>query len=190
MWYLKYKFAHKDCIYAPMLRKYKLNVLFHPMNHYKKGNYIYANSLQEVFGDKKNIKKYINYLKKHPKIVKLESYDNIIISLAKHKTKFKMYEFAYNPKLIHISPAYQDKEGYEIFEIGCWDKKPLQDHINALKNNKTTTYFKILKFIEKNIDNIYTIRLLPKLSEKQKQAIELAFAEGYYKFPKKTNMDK
>jgi len=59
-----------------------------------------------------------------------------------------------------------------------------------MESSKTTTFFKVLRFEEKNIDDIYILRLLPGLPKKQKDAISLAYKSGYYQFPKKTNLNK
>ncbi|KYK26464.1 hypothetical protein AYK26_04910 [Euryarchaeota archaeon SM23-78] len=190
MWYLKYKFIHKDCIYAPKLREYNLSVFFFPLSHYKEGNFVFTNSIQQVVGEKKNIKKYVTYLEKHPKIVKIDVYDNIIFTLAKHKTDLKMYETVYNPALIFVAPGYQDKEGFEVWEVACWERKPLENMIFVLKNNKTTIHFEILKLVEKRLNDVFVMKLLPKLAPKQQEALRLAYKMGYYKFPRKVDLDK
>ncbi|MDD5191576.1 MAG: helix-turn-helix domain-containing protein, partial [Candidatus Nanoarchaeia archaeon] len=82
------------------------------------------------------------------------------------------------------------KEGFEITEVACWDRKVLQDLINSLEKNKTTTYFEILQFNEKKMEEMYISKLLPKLPIKQKEAITLALKNGYYNYPRKVNLDK
>ena len=47
--------------------------------------------MQHLVGEEKNIKKYINYMKNHKKIIKIEIYDDVIFTLAKHKRKIKIY---------------------------------------------------------------------------------------------------
>jgi len=190
MWYLKYKFVHRDCIYAPKLRQYNLSVFFFPLNSYKEGNFVFANSIQQVVGDKKNIEKYVAYLKKHSQIAKLDVYGNVLFCLAKHRAEFKMYETVYNPKIIFIAPGYQDKEGYEVWEVACWDRKTLENMIAVLKKNKTTTYFEVLKLVERKLNDVFVMKLLPKLAPKQEKALRLAYKEGYYKFPRKTDLDQ
>ena len=72
MWYLKFRYKHSDCIYAQKLKELKLSVFFYYIGHYIKNNYVYTSAIQHLIGKEKNIKKYINYLKKHKKIVKFE----------------------------------------------------------------------------------------------------------------------
>ncbi len=190
MWHLKFKYKHADCIYAPKLRELGLSVHFYFLGFYEKGKYTYTTALQHIFGEKNKIKKYINYMKKHPKIIDIEIYRDVIITIAKHKKEIELYSRGYDQMFMHPSPAYLSEDGFEIIEVAFWNRKPLQEFIKSLEKNKTTTHFEILRFEEKEMEDIYVSKLLPKISEKQKQAIELAFEHRYYKYPRKTNLDK
>lgn len=190
MWYLKFKVKHSDCIYAPELERLGLSIFFYHIGSYTKKNYIYTSSIQKLVGENKKIKGYIKYLKKHKKIVKIEEYGDVLFVLAKHKKDLTIYESIYNPILLYPSPAYLGKDGYEVIEVACWNKKSLQDLIRGYEVNKTTEYFKILSFIEKKMDDVYVSKLLPNLPKKQKEAIKLAFQLGYYNFPRNINLDK
>lgn len=190
MWYLKFKYRHSDCIYAPKLQELKLNVFFHHLGYFIKGNYIYTSAMQHLVGKESSIRKYLRYMKNHRKIVKAEAYGNIIFTLAKHKKEYEVYSAAYNPAFIYPAPAYLSKDGFEVVEIAFWERKKLEDLIKFLKSNKTTTYFEIMRFVNRKMDNIYVSKLLPELPQKQDEAITLAFREGYYEFPRKTNLDK
>jgi len=190
MWYLKVKYQHSDCIYAPKLQELNLNGFFYFVGEYTKGNYIYTSAMIQLIGDEGNIKKYVRYLKNHKEINKIEVYDNLVFVLAKHKKELVLYEAGYGPQLIYTTPTYLNKEGYEIIEVASWNRKSLQNYIDSLEKNKTTTYFEILQFNQKKMEDIYVAKLLPKLPEKQKQAITLAFKHGYYEFPRKNDLDK
>ncbi len=190
MWYLKFKVKHSDCIYAPELEKLQLSVHFYHIGNYIKGNFIYTSSIQELIGNVNKIKRYIKYLKNHKKIVRIEVYGEVIFVLAKHRKDLIIYKSIYHSILLYPSPAYLGKDGYEVIEVACWDKKPLMNLIEGYEKNKTTEYFKILSFIERKLDNIYVSRLLPSLPKKQKEAITLAYQSGYYLFPRKISLDK
>ncbi len=190
MWYLKFKVKHSDCIYAPELERLKLSIFFYHIGSYVRNDYIYTSSIQKLVGESKKIQKYIQYLKKHEKIVKIEAYGDVIFVLARHNKNLTLYESIYNPILLYPSPAYLDKEGYEVIEVMCWDRKPLQDLIKGYETNRTTEYFYVLSFIEKKMNDFYISKLLPNLPRKQKGAIKLAFKLGYYNFPRNVNLDK
>ena len=143
----------------------------------------------QLIGEKKPVKKYIKYLKNHKNIINLETFENVIFILAKHKANVSLYEVIYNPVLIYPVPAYLTKDGFEMIEVASWDRKIISKLIKSIEKNKTTTYFEILQFKERKLGDIHISRLLPKLAEKQKQAINLAFKKGYYNFPRKINLN-
>lgn len=190
MWYLKYKYKHSDCIYAPKVQELGLSGLFHYIGYYIKGNYVYTSAIINLSGAEKDIGKYISYMKRHKNVAKTESYGNVIFVLARHRKYLELYSASYDPVFIHPEPAYLSTDGFEIVNVACWERKPLENLIRALKRNKTTTYFEILKFINRKMDDIYISRLLPSLAQKQDKAVKLAFKNGYYKFPRKTNLDR
>ena len=190
MWYLKYKYKHSDCIYVDKLKELNLNGYFYYLGEYVKGRYVYTSAMIQLIGEEKAIKKYIRYLKNHKDIIRFEVYENILFILAKHKKELSLYEAVYSPILIYPAPAYLNKEGFEVIEVASWDRKAIEILIKSIEKNKTTTYFEILQFRQRKLDDIYVSKLLPKLAEKQKQAITLAFKNGYYNFPRKINLDK
>lgn len=188
MWHLKFKYKHSDCILAPLVEKYNLNVEFYPLGHYIKNDGVYTSAIHTIKGNKNNIKKYLNSLSKNKNVVKLEV-SKVIFTLTKEKSFLKTYQTIYNPKFIYVSPVYNSSDGFEILEIACWERQPLEDLIKVLEKAQTTIHFEVLRFEEKKTEDVYVFGLFPELPEKQKQAIELAYKNGYYQFPKKTNLD-
>jgi hypothetical protein len=81
-----------------------------------------------------------------------------------------------------------DKEGYETWEVASWQRKTLEEFIDHVQ--KTIKNFKLLKFIEIKIDNVFFPRLMPNLTEKQKRVVDLAIEKGYYKNPRKIDLRK
>ncbi|MBS3127849.1 helix-turn-helix domain-containing protein, partial [Candidatus Woesearchaeota archaeon] len=49
---------------------------------------------------------------------------------------------------------------------------------------------KMMKLKQEKISHISIMRLLPHLTQKQKQALELAIQNGYYEYPKKITLEK
>jgi len=190
MWYFKFKYKHSDCFSAPKLEELKLNVSHYYFGNYTKGKWVYTSAIQHLKGEGKNIKKYIKYLKNHKNLVKIEVYGDIIFIQIKHKKDLTVYRAIYDPIFIYPAPAYLSKDGFEIIEVACWDKRPIMELISSLEQNKTTEHFEILSLVEKKTDDIYVARLLPPLPRKQKEAIKLAFQSGYYNFPRKIDLNE
>ncbi|MBI2045757.1 helix-turn-helix domain-containing protein [Candidatus Pacearchaeota archaeon] len=82
-----------------------------------------------------------------------------------------------------------DRSGFEIWNVASWDRKHLEKIIRLSKSPMIIN-FKLLEFNKKIIHDVYISNLLPKLSPQQLEALRLAFENGYYEFPKKTNLDK
>ena len=190
MWHLKFRAKHSDCIYAPKIIELGINTFFYPSSHYVKNNFIFSSLIQIVDGNEKQVKAYEKYLKNHKLILKVERKDNVIISLSKQNIKKKEYTALYNPELLYIVSGHYDKEGFEIWEIACWNRNVLENVIKLIKNAKNTTYFKILKFKKEPVKKIYLPKLFSKLSKKQEEVYTLAIKEGYYKYPRQTTLDK
>ena len=164
--------------------------MLYPIGEYKKGKFIFTSAIEQVKGDNKAILKYYHYLKNHKSVVKAEMQDNVISTLVKNKKTEKLYEAIYDPVLIYPSPAFLNEDGLEEWEIACWDRKPLEKIIEVMEKSKSVVKFEIVSFKQKNLQDIYLLKLLPELSEKQKSAIELAYKKGYYSYPKKTDLNK
>lgn len=189
MWYLKFKLRHSDCIISPLAEKYNLKVNFYPLGHYIEGKNVFVSAIHLVKGNEKNIKKYIKDFKNDKRIVQIEV-SKVIFTRTKEPSSLKTYQAIYNPKLFYITPGFNSPDGNEVWELACWNRKPLEDLIAIMRKAKTTINFEIMKFKEKNMDDIYILQLFPELPKKQKQAVEIAYKLGYYQFPRKINLGK
>ena len=191
MWHLKYRYSHSDCIYVPKLLEYGLSVQFFHIGRYTEGRYVFTTAIQKLAGETAGIGKYFSYLQAHRKITKAEILSgNSIMTQARHMKEIMLYESVYDPAFIHPAPAYMEKDGHEVIELICWEKKPLQDHIRIMERSSKTTYFELLRFQERRLDDIYALRLLPILPEQQEKAIRLAFSEGYYEYPRRISLTR
>jgi len=190
MWYLKFKLRHEDCIFAPLVEKYDLSIEFFPLRQNMKGNHLYTSAIHIAKGNEKAIKKYLRDLKNNKRVMEMEVSKEIIFTLTKEATDKESYEAIYNSKILYITPGYNTPDGYEGWEVASWSRKPLENLISVMEKAKNVTHFEILKFEESGLEEVYILQLFPDLPKKQREAIELAYAEGYYRYPKKTNLDK
>lgn len=184
MWIAKIKYKHK-CILGDRCKKFNVSLQSVAFSVFKEGNRTITSSMHYVSGDEINIDKFIKDLKKDPNVIKIERKGNMFLLLEKAKQKAVKY---FNPKIMFVKPVLIDKDGYEYWEISSWEKKIVADFVNNIK--KDVKDFKLLKFINTKIDNVFFPKLMPDLTSKQKQAIELAIENGYYFTPKKTSLRK
>lgn len=184
MWIAKIKFKH-DCILGNRCEKYNVVLQAVAFSNFKERGRTITSSMHYVSGDPDDINKFINDLKKDKAVIKLERKKDMFILLEKAKTKAVAY---YHPKIIFVKPVLVDAKGYELWEVGSWDKKVISDFIDNVENDIED--FKLLRFYNEDIDNVFFPKLMPNLTQKQKRAIELAIQLGYYKSPRKIDLRK
>ncbi len=62
--------------------------------------------------------------------------------------------------------------------------------VKILQNTKYVSDYTVFKLKKEKLADFIFPKIVPKLTDKQKKAIHYAFDEGYYNFPKKTNLKK
>ncbi len=184
MWIAKIKYRH-NCILGNRCKKFNVTLQGVALSVFKENKKTITSSMFYISGDELNIDKFIKDLKKDSNVLKLERKGNTFLLLEKTKEKAIKY---FNPKIMFVKPVLIDKSGYEYWEVSSWEKKEVADFVNNIK--KDIKDFKLLKFVNTKIDNVFFPRLMPNFTSKQKSAIELAIENGYYKTPKKTSLRK
>ncbi len=182
MWIAKIKLRH-DCILGNRCRKFKVMLQSVAFSVYKERGAIISSSMHHLSGDEKNIDLFFNDLKKDKKVISLERKGDMFLLLEKADKKAVSH---HTPKIIFVKPTLIDTGGYEHWEIGSWDKSEISRFVNDVK--KEILDFKLLKFVNVKIDNVFFPKLMPNLTAKQKRAVELAISEGYYENPRRTDL--
>lgn len=185
MWVTKLKIKH-DCVIGNRCEKFKVTTLGTPFNVFQEKGITYAPQVQTIHGKEENIKEFIKDIKKEGRIKNLEIEKNTIFFVEVRKDKIP--STFYHQRLIHVKPVFVDVEGYEYWEIASWKKKFLTDFINKIE--KEIGNIKILKMELTKLTDIHFPKLMPNLTPNQKRAIELALENGFYEWPKKTNLIK
>ncbi len=185
MWVTRIKIKH-DCIIGNRCEKFKVTTTGTPFNVFRERGITYSPQIHTLHGDKKNIKLFIKDLKKDKRVKSLEIGGDTIFLVEVRKEKIPAT--FYHPKLIYVRPVFVDTNGYEYWEVASWQKLILIKFIEHLEKNIKNV--EVLKIQQTKLTDIYFSRLMPKLTEHQKRAIELAFEYGFYMWPKKTNLGK
>ncbi|MFA6072635.1 MAG: helix-turn-helix domain-containing protein [Candidatus Woesearchaeota archaeon] len=185
MWITKLKTKH-DCVIGNRCEKFKVTTTGTPFNVFIEKGITYSPQIQTLQGDEVNIKEFIKDFKKEKRIINLEIEGNTIFFIEVRKDKIP--STFYHTKLIFVKPVFVDKSGYECWEVASWKKEILSKFIVSLE--KEIKNVEILKIEETKISDIYFAHLLPDLTSHQKRALELAFEEGFYAWPKRTDFGK
>lgn len=185
MWITRLKIKH-DCIIGNRCEKFKVTTTGTPFNIFQERGRTFSPQIQTLHGEEKNIKDFIRDLKKDRRVKNVEVEGDTVFLLEVRKEKIPAT--FYSQKLIYVKPVFVDTNGFEYWEIASWRKEILSKFIANLE--KEIKDVKILKMQQTKLTNIYFSKLMPKLTEHQKRAVELALEYGFYEWPKKTDLGK
>lgn len=165
--------------------KYQVTDFVYLINSWQQKKRFYYTELHIIQGTEDSKKKFIKDLKKEKAIKKLEQKGNYIFTLNEEPLQKQYYSPVFDSQVIQVKPVAQRTDGYEDWELASWDKEVL------MKIMDVPVFDVELKSIEENkLSDIFLPHVYPKLSKKQKEAIELAVKEGYYDYPKKIDLEK
>ncbi len=185
MWVMKLRLDSKPQFLGRMAIKHKVSMTGYPLSYYKDEKHIYLIACGFMFGEKKNKKAILKDIKRQPELVKLEGQNDFFILITKQPL---FTEPVYNPRIIRPAPVVINwKEQKHVWDLASFERKPLE---KVLRFAKKKLGAELIKFKEEKISNISITRLIPNLTAKQKQAMELAINNGYYDYPKKIKMEK
>jgi predicted DNA binding protein len=186
MWIGKFKNLHKNCLIAPLCKKYNVTDFVYVLNSWKEKKRIYYTDLHILEGKEEDIKKFINGFKKDQRTLNIEVKGNQILTLNVIKSKnAKDYSSVLDNQLIYVKPVIQRTDGYEDWEVASWDK----EIVMKIMDNPD---FKMELLSIKKIDgiNLFLPQIQPNLSKKQIDSVKFAIKEGYYKSPRKIDLNK
>ena len=181
MWIARIRYNHEDCILGPRCKKFKVSLQSTVFSIWKEKGKILTSSMHLMSGE--DMDGFIDDLKKDKEVISVERKGDMFLLLEKAAVKAVQY---YTPKLIFIKPVLQGKDGYEEWEIGSWQKETVSKFVNGAK--KQADDFKLIKFTNENINEVFFPKLIPNLTTKQRLAVELAIENGYYDSPRKIEL--
>ena len=184
MWIAKIKLMH-DCIIGNRCKKFNVIMQSLDLNEEKKNGKVFTSSIHQLIGEEKNIKKFINDLKKdiQTKYVEFNGQTLFLIETSKKKPVSQ-----FTKKMFFVKPVVIDMRGYEHWEIASHKKEELMTFIKKVK--PFVDEFEIVSIKDTPLQSIYFPKVMPKLTILQKKALELAIMHGYYEAPKKTSLRK
>lgn len=183
MWHLILKLPSDKQFMGILAINHKVSLTGYPLSYWKDKNFLYLLSAGFIFGDEKNKKTLIREIKNSKEVVNFESSKDFIISVTKQPL---FSEPVYNPRIIRPNPVIINKEGYHIWDLACFDRKILSKVIDF-----STKFLGaiIISFKDEKISNVSFTKILPELTDKQKNAMGLAIKSGYYNYPKSVKLE-
>jgi len=184
MWVAKIKFSSENTLIGSKAAKHKVSIFGFPLSYYYEKRWIIVQVAGTIFGNENNKKEFLKELKKEKRVINLELNEDFLIGIIKEPVYAKSI---YNKDIIHISPAFISEEGYEIINVGSFDREKLMQIIKLMEERYQG---KLLSIQKKKIKSISVMRVHPELTEKQKKAMELAIKHGYYHSPRKIDLKR
>jgi len=188
MWYAKIKLRH-DCFIGNRCKKFRCKSLGYPLEGYQDSGYYYFLHFEKLIGDEKNIKRFINDLKKDKCVANLEVTGNLLFFSYKTKNKDRMLFNTHLKKVLYVKPIIVDETGYETLEVCTWDREVLNQFIaQTRKDAYKLEDFKIEKIIQTDLNEVYFSKVMPELTITQSRALSLAIEFDYYGYPRKIEL--
>ena len=184
MWIANIKLKH-NCIIGNRCEKFGIIMQSLDLKEEKSKGKVLTSSIHQLIGNDENIKNFLNDIKKDNRTEYLEINGNTLFLVESAKNK-PVSEFS--RKMFSVKPILIDNKGYEYWEIASYKKEELINFIKKIK--PFCDSFDLLSIKNTPLKNIYFPKLMPKLTDLQKKALELAIKEGYYEAPKRTSLRK
>jgi len=184
MWVAKIKINGEKALIGSRTKKFNVSVSGYPISSFIKRDGIFVYLVGFVFGEEKNKKGFIRDLKKDRRVLHIEGKEDFIIAQIKESLKVRAM---YRHRIIHLQPVFINEEGFEFWTIGSWNRKDLEEFIKLVEKQYNG---KLISIKQEKITNLSIVSVQPKLTNKQKKALELAIKHGYYKYPRKTSLEK
>jgi predicted DNA binding protein len=187
MWTLKMKFWHEGSAVIPLAQKYGLTILCFPLNRFSKGRTIFLTNAHIVLGKEKARAAYIAEISKNPRYENLEYEGNLVVYTIRAKKGASHLQMYLSPELIFIKPIVVKPDGFEYLEVAALRKEVLSEFLGIAQR---WVKIELQSISQEKVRDFYVPHVLPDITEKQKEAIRLAYKNGYYAFPKRTEIKR
>jgi predicted DNA binding protein len=190
MWVTKLTWKH-DCMVGNRCKKHNVSATGYPLETYEEKGKRYHTYFKVLNGRDENIIAFVEDLKKDKRVLEVEFEGNTVFFRTYYNIDELVPTTFYHKKIFFVKPIVVDTQGVEHWELASWKKEYLSDFIlNTQKSTEGLEFFKVLKIEQTKITDVFFPHAMPLLTKGQKNALELAYKEGYYSFPRKIELQK
>ena len=185
MWATKLSFdGTKINVLARYAKREDVRVLIFPLSWSYEGNRVIVNITGVLYGDSKSKKRFIKNWKKDKtsRLMEVELNEDFFVGIVMEYSDAKTL---YNKNIIFTQPILIKENGHQEVILHSFDKKYLE---KVIKTFEKFHEIKIHYIRKEKVSNISFKANAPKLTNKQKEAMELAVRKGYYEYPRKSSV--
>ena len=163
-------------------KRFNVSVQGYPVSSYKSKKGISVFFVGFISGEEINKKRFFKDWKKDKKVLHLEV--NKDFALGEIRESSKLSDM-YSLNFMHLEPVLIDEKGFNYWTLGSWNKIELIKFIDTIEKEYAG---ELLSIKQEKIKDFSFLSIQPDLTEKQKQAMNLAIKMGYYEYPRKTSI--
>ena len=186
MWIGHFKVWHENCIYLTNSSKFNVVISMYPLNSYTEGKYRYHTNINILSGKNEDIEKLIESIRKDKRCIEFRGSGNVYLSYMRLESSDYHTTNYYTPKIFLLKPIVH-KDGKEDWYFGAWEREIVTEMLKIFKKHFNV---EVLSIKEEDFTDVFIPNVMPKMTEKQKEALRLAVKEGYYNYPRKTDLKK
>lgn len=184
MWMAEFKFDGSKAPAGAVAKACNISLSAYPISFSETTDSLLIYFACNIYGSETDKNKFIKNAKQHSSVLFLEQNNAFMILLIKEPKNTKPI---YHHNIIHTKPIFISNEGYETWSIASQNKSEIIEFYTLLKKLRNA---KLIFIKNKKIENISIAQLQPNLTDKQKNAINLAIREGYYDTPRRIDVKK
>jgi predicted DNA binding protein len=188
MWVARFKLKDDEDIYSPLCEKHRTEFFAFPYTNFIRDRKINLLVGGVISGSEENKRGFLEDLNKDKRVKNIEQHHDFILVHAQHpisresKAEIKIF---YNPQYIRVKPVHVASDGWEYWEVACLDREELNKLVRAAVKH----YHGELSSMKREIlKSVTSLGLMTNLTEKQFEAINVAFKEGYYRYPRRLTL--
>ena len=181
MWVAKFSFDASKALIGGLAVKNKIFLHVYPFYIQERRNHVRVSFFILLRHDR--CKKFLRELKSSDNVVFCNHKDRFLIGQLVEPLKYSTF---YHPEIIHLKPWIVDGENsVETFVVGSRKRNYLTRIADEIKHK----HLGKLDYIKwREVSEFFMVNVLPKITEKQRKALELAIKHGYYDYPRKTTL--
>lgn len=184
MWVLKLEITNNSSILNELSHKFNLTMYGYPLSTYRKGKRFFVIGGGNIVGDPDDVKSFIKLLKKEKQFENIEYNDGFFLTTLEQPRHILPL---YSSELINLEPVVIRPDFTQTYVLASWNKK-LLDRLVTLKLPHKGSKINVKKFRQEKINGVAITRPDIDLTDKQKNAFDLAYKNGYYDVPRSSDL--